>query len=227
MRTRYVHLLLAAFVIIAGTRASAQLDVGEKAPRFDIKDIHSRIIPSQQLEGWIIIYGFGNEDTANTALGYLKKATEAEPAAEGLIYVCVADTTSHNTKVLQPFVRTLLRNEYKNQINEVRSILKDKGAEYDFKLENRYILIADMQADIFKLFGIYDQRNLPHVFIVDGDHRVRGHYTEYSDDLEETLRYVLAERAGEDRYALDVKKRKRGIWKRYAVGALAAWFILN
>lgn len=196
--------------------------------RFDIKDVNGRLVHGKDLEGWIILFGFGTEKTADQSLEYLKLLTKSEPRAEGVLYVCVADTSPHNTPVLRSFVKKLLKKEYRKQIR----ILEESYGRWNITpaapLEDTYLLVADMKADLFEMFGIADQKDLPHLFIMDGKYRLRGHFTEFNDEVANAYRLVLAERETDRQFALKAARRKKNVWKKYAlVGGVALWLALK
>lgn len=208
---------------------SATPDKTLSIERFDIKDVNGRLVHGKDLEGWIILYGFGTEKTADQSLDFLKRLTKDEPRAEGVLYVCIADTSNHNTPALRPFVKKLLKKEYRKQIKILEESYAKWGIEPAAPLENRYLLIADMKADLFDMFGISDQKDKPHLFIMDGKYRVRGHYTEYGEEAADVYRMVLAERETDREFALKSQTRKKKTWKKYALigGAVALYFALS
>lgn len=216
----------------AATEATATAPAQDKPlniERFDIKDVNGRLVHGKDLEGWIILYGFGTEKTADQSLDFLKRLTKEEPRAEGVLYVCIADTSSHNSPVLRPLVKKILKKEYRKQINILEESYAKWGIEPPAKLENRYLLVADMKADLFDMFGIADQKDKPHLFIMDGKYRVRGHYTDFSDEVADAFRFVLAERETDRQFALKSHAKKKKTWKKYALigGAVALYFVLN
>jgi len=223
-----ISLVVLAAALLFTTAADAEpLKAGDKAPRFDIVDIMGRIIRSDDLKDWIVVYGFGDEDSAEHALAMLKDLTRAEPDPKGVLFVCVADTSKHNTKILRPFVKKLLKKEYAKEVRNVEAILKEKGVVTTTKLENRYILVADMGADIFELFGISDSKNIGQGFIVDSTGVIRGHYTQYSDQMAETLRTAMASREADKMFALKTNKKKKSTWKYYAAAGVVLWLALK
>ncbi|MFC1474933.1 hypothetical protein ACFLQK_02700 [bacterium] len=220
--------ILATVVMFVSAGSSAEpLKIGDRAPEFDIKDIMGRIIRADDLEDWIIVYGFGDEGSAEHALGMLKDLTRAEPDPKGVLFVCVADTSKHNSKILRPFVKKLLKKEYKKEIKNVEAILQEKGVETSTRLENRYILVADMKADIFQLFGISDTKNIAQGFLVDGNGIIRGHYMEYSDKMAEDLRLAMTTREADRQYALKSGRKKKSKWKYYVLGGAVLWLTLK
>ncbi len=203
-----------------------RIPVGTRIERFTIKDINNRLINAEQLKDWIIVYGFGNEKTADEAIDWLERITLEEQPGEGILFVCVADTSKHNSKILRPVVKKILKKEYRKNINKLKAALKEKNIELGYKLENRFMLVADMHADIYKLFGLNNQREKAHIVIVDGNHRVVGHFTEYSQMVPETLRLAVTQRETEKQLRrLAFKKRKKNMLVRYAVGGALGYLV--
>jgi len=197
-------------------------------PRFDIKDLYGRVIAGKDLEGWIVLYCFGNEDTAEQGISWIKKLTLPHFNAEGILYVIVADTSKYH-KALFPMVKKQAKGAYEENLADYTKELAEKGYEYNFKLEDRYIMTLDTGAAVFDLFQIED-RKIPHVFIMDGSHTVRGHFTEYNEDAAKLLSDVIAERAAQklaDEYQLTMNVRKRQMWKRYALIGGVAWLLIK
>lgn len=203
-----------------------RLPVGSEIERFTIKDINNRLIPAGQLKDWIIVYGFGNENTAEESIGWLKELTLEEKPGDGVLFVCVADTTKHNNKLLRPVVKKILKKEYRRNISSLQEKLDENNIDLGYPLENRFMLVADMQADVYELFGIHNQREKPHIVIVDGRHRVMGHFNEYSEKVPETFRLAVTQRETEKQLdKLTIKKRKKNMLVRYAIGGALGYLI--
>lgn len=197
-------------------------------PRFDIKDLYGRIVSAQDLDGWIVLYCFGNEDTAELGISWLKKLTLDHFNAQGILYVIVADTSKYH-KALFPMVKKKAKSAYEENLANYTKELEEKGYNYDFKLEDRYVMTLDTAAKVFDLFRIKD-RGIPHIFMLDGAHTVRGHFTEYNQDAAKLLGDIIAERDAKklaEQYQLSMQVRKRQMWKRYAIIGGAAWLLLK
>lgn len=199
------------------------------APDLYIKDVFGRIITAADLNGWIVLYGFGNEDNADKAVGWIRELSLAYPNVEGVLYVLVADASGY-TKVLQPFVRKVLKREYKKNMQDIKARLTEKGIKLNYALEDRCVLIADSKADFFNAFGIGDQRNLPHMIFVDANRKVRAHFTEYSDEVPKTLGKLLEERKSKQSpimTALKMSHKKKSMVARYAILGGLLWLLLK
>ena len=197
-------------------------------PRYDIKDLYGRVIAGRDLEGWIVLYCFGNENTADEGIQWLKQLTLKHFNAEGILYVIVADTSKYH-KALFPMVKKQAKSAYESSLANFKKELDEREYKYDFALEDRYIMTLDTGAAVFHLFQIKD-RAIPHVIIMDADHKVRGHYTHYTDTAADLLGQVLAEREAKKKaaeYPLTMKTRKRQMWKRYALLGAVAWLVLR
>ena len=198
-------------------------------PRFDVKDLYGRVIAGADLQDWVVLYCFGNEDTAGEGINWLKQLSLKNFDAKGILYVIVADTSKYH-KALFPMVKKQAKGEYEKKLQEFTRELEENGYKYDFKLEDRYVMTLDTSAAVFKLFGIGGQRAIPHVFIVDGNGQVRGHFTQYTDAAPELLKQVLAERDAHKQaaaYQLTMKTRKRQMWKRYALFGAIGWLVFK
>ena len=101
-------------------------------PRFDVKDLFGRIIFGDDLEGWVILYCFGNEDTAEQGVGWLKKLTLSNFDAEGILYVIIADASRYH-KALFPIVKKQAKGAYDEYLQDFRKQLEEKGYAYEFK----------------------------------------------------------------------------------------------
>jgi len=200
----------------------------EKPQRFDIKDIFGRIIKADDLKGWIIIYGFGNEDNAEQAVEWLKQLTVSFPDTQGIMYVLVADASRYN-KVFQPIVKKILKKEYSKNIEDLKARFVAKNIPITYSLEDRYILVIDTKGELLDLFGIApDDRKTPHAIIVDGDHRVRAHFTQNTPELTAALGKVIEERKAQQAYAaVKMAHRKKKMWTRYALLGGLLYFVLK
>ena len=198
----------------------------DSVPRFDVKDVYGRIINAKDLEGWIILYGFGNEDTAETAIQWLKKITFQNFQAKGVIYILIADTSKYH-KILAPVVKKQLKGEYEKQLDIFRKELSERNITYDFNLEDRCIIVMDSKAELFKLFNIDDHKDVPHLFVVDGDNNIRGYANEYSDSIVDLFNEVVSDRDDKEKYSLTMHQKKRQMWKRYALGGLLIWLLVK
>ena len=204
--------------------ATATQAITGAVPDFDFKDVYGRIVKAQDLKDWIVVYGFGNEDNADVAIGWLKNITFANPNATGVLYVSVADASKYD-KIMYPFVKKVVKQEYKKKITQIRNEFTERGIPCNFVLEDRYMITIDTKANIFKLFGIGDLRKQPHLFIVDGARNVRGHFTEYSDAVPALFAKVIAERDVKKNFIMTTHAKKKNSLRRYALGAAAVWLI--
>lgn len=205
--------------------ATATVEVTE-VRRFNIKDVYGNIVNGTDLEGWVMVYAFANEDTADFAVEMLNALSRKNLKAEGILYVLVGDGSKYH-KLLAPFVRKELKKAYEQEMRDLYKKMDEEGIILDYRLEDRYLMVADMKAMIFKLFKINDRKDVAHLFILDGSHKVRGHYTEYSDAMSETLSAALAERDAKKEYELTTHRRSRQMWKRYALGGLLVWLAIK
>jgi len=190
--------------------------------RFDIKDVFNRLIPGDELEGWIVVYGFGNEHNAEEVVGWLKEVSRLYPEEKGMIYICIADTSKYH-KVLAPMVKKTLKKEYDKELERLNNWYSENGIEPGFKIEDRYIMVNDSGAGYFHAFGIGDQRDIPHVFIMDGDHRLRGYFKGEPEKMKELMGTLLTERRTNEFAKIHMKQRKKKMWKRYAVIGGLVW----
>ncbi|HOX28840.1 MAG TPA: hypothetical protein PLQ76_06780 [bacterium] len=189
-------------------------------PRFDVKDIYGRIFPADTLAGWIVVYGFGNDKNADEAIEWLKKITFTYPDSKGVLYVIVADSSKF-PRIMYPFVKKVVKEEYEKQLAALQKKFTDMGINVNYPLDSRYIMVIDSKAELFDVFGIKGDRDKPHAFILDGNHRVRGHFTSYSDELPATLAAVMADRDKEQQFSLKTRKAKKNTMKKVAIGAAA------
>lgn len=202
----------------AGATGTVKFDV----PRFDIKDVNGRLIYGEQLKGWIVVYAFGNEDNAETGVGWLKEVAKTNPTEDGVLFVIIADASRY-PNVMGPFVKKVMKKEYRKEIDRLEQELDERNIHPPFKMENRYLMVANMSGAYFRLFGIGDQKNVPHIFFVDGGHGVRAHYTSRTDEMVGTLGTLISERKSQNRFTLDIKKKKKNKFKRYAVIGALVW----
>jgi len=203
---------------------AAPLEIPKVAPPFDFKDIFGRVIKSEDLKGWIVVYGFGNEDNADTGVEWIKKLSLAFPNTKGVLYVIVADASKYN-KIMYPLVKRVVKQQYRNKMIAMKKEFSEKGMPVDFVLEDRYMMTLDMKADVFKLFGIGDDRKIVHFFFVDGNRNVRAHFTEYTDAAQNLFGQILAARDSKQAYQIKTHKRKKNMITRYALAGAAVWLI--
>lgn len=206
--------------------ATASYTILPTVPRFDIKDIFGRIVKGQDLDGWIIIYGFGNEDNADQAVEWLRVLSKQHIHDKGILFILIGDVSKYH-RVLQPTVRKELKKQYNENMGKMYKELSDEGVTIDYKLEDRCLMVADTSAAFFDLFGIGGARDIPHLFIVDGSHKVRYHFSSYSDNVSGALSGLVAENNSKQQYQLKMGTRKRQMWKRYAAIGLLGWFLLK
>ena len=213
-----------ALLLFARVSAFAEgpVPVGQQVPRFDIKDINGRFIPADQLKGWIVVYGIGNEDTADKGLEWIRELTRANPDAKGVVYIVIADVHNRDSKILRPLVKKILKKEYRKNINALQKEFDEKGIKLDHPVEDNYFVVADFKSDIMKLFGVADMMQKPHGFLMDGTHTVRGYFTSYSDEIPKTFTALLAERDAQKQYAMKSQEIKGDtkIAKYLLIGAL-------
>jgi hypothetical protein len=207
----------------AATQAPAP-EIPKTVPPFDFKDIYGRVVKSEDLKGWIVVYGFGNEKNADTGVEWVRNLTLEYPNVKGVLYVLVADASKYD-KFMYPLVKRIVKQEYKKKLVEIKNKFNEKGLPVDFVLEDRYMMTLDIKADIFKLFGVGDSRDVIHFFIVDGDRNVRGHFTEYSDTAVKLFGQVIADREAKQAYQIKTHKRKKNMVTRYAIAGAAVWLI--
>jgi hypothetical protein len=200
--------------------APAQLRI---AP-FDIKDINSRIIRADELKGWIVVYAFGNEDNADQGVAWLKEAAKTRITSDGVMFVIIADASRY-PKVTAPFIKKVLKKEYRKEMDKLQGEVAEKNIVLPFKLEDRYWMIADFSGAYFAHFGIADQKNIPHIFFVDGDGNMRGHFTERTDEMVATLGALVDERDSKKLYALQITRKKKNLLRRWGLIGLGAFLI--
>ncbi len=212
---------------IAEQSAPASRALPQEISRFNIKDIYGRIIPAEQLEDWIIVYGFGNEKNAMTMVGWLKEITLAYPDTKGVMFVCIAETSKY-PKVMGPMVRRVLKKEYEQELETLGKKLEEKGFKQEKPLDEKYIMIADTSGAYYDHFGIGDGKDDAHVFIFDGNHAPRAYFSEYSEEMKTTLAGLLAEREEKQKFAaIQMSAKKKNIFKKYAlIGAAVAAGVL-
>lgn len=194
--------------------------------RFDIKDVFGKVIPGKDLDGWIIGYAFGNEKNADTAIGWLKKVGLAHPDADGVIYIIVADASTYS-RVLQPVVKKIMKREYKKNMQGIKKEMVEKNIKFKYELEERFILVADTKGEIFERFGIADKKDIPHLIVVDGTHKARADFTEYSDEVPAMIGKLMDERDQAKKYAYKTSQRKKNMLPRYAALGGLLWLLLK
>lgn len=237
--TKFLSFAVLAFVLFAAAGAAlAQQAAPEAAtatytvmpvvPRFDIKDIYGRVIKGDDLKGWIIVYGFGNENNADQAVEWLSTLSKQNIHAKGILYVLFGDVSKFH-RVLQPTVRKELKKNYEAQMDKFYKELAADNITIDYKLEERYIVVADTSAAYFDLFGIGNDREIPHMFIADGTNKIRYHFTTYSDAAAQALSDIIAEQENNLPAKTEVKMtvRKRQMWKRYALIGVLGWVLIR
>ncbi|MFA6449585.1 MAG: hypothetical protein WCX65_08960 [bacterium] len=202
----------------------APVEIPKIAPPFDFKDIYGRVIKAEDLKNWVVVYGFGNEHNADTGIEWIKNLTLAHPNVKGVLYVIVADASKYD-KLMYPLVKRVVKQEYKKKLVDIRNEFKEKGLPVDFVLEDRYMMTLDLKADIFNLFGISDSRDIVHFFIVDGNRNVRAHFTEYNQAASDLFGQVIAERDAKQAYQMKTHKRKKNMFRRYALAGAAVWLV--
>jgi hypothetical protein len=203
--------------------AGATAAIQTKVPWFDVKDISGRIVQGDQLKGWIVVYAFGNEDNAETGVDWLKQVAKTNPTADGVLFVIIADASKY-PKVMGPFVKKVMKKEYRKEMDRIKAYLDEKNIHPPFNLEDRYLMVADTSGAYFNLFGIGGQKNIPHIFFVDGEHNIRAHFTAGSDEMVGTLSTLIADRESQKQFGLNIKKKKKNVFKRYAVIGALVWF---
>ncbi len=198
------------------SQAGPQADIPAVVPDFDFKDVYGRVVKAEDLKNWIVVYGFGNEKNAETAIGWLEELTFSNPNAEGILYVSVADASKYQ-KIMYPFVKKVAKEEYKKKIGSIKRKFVERGIECKFVPEDRYMLTLDTKADIFELFGIDGHKNVPHIFIVDGNRNVLAHFTEYTEAVPAALSKALAARETAANLVMKTHARKKNVFKRWGL----------
>lgn len=205
----------------AAAEQAPALNIPAVIPPFDFKDIYGRVVKADDLKGWIVVYVFGNDKNADTGVDWIKKITYGHPNVKGVLYVIVADASKFD-KIMYPLVKRVVKEEYHKKIIEIKKEFAEKNIPIDYAVEDRYMMTLDIKGDVFKLFGVWDDRKNNQIVIVDGDRNVVAHFSAFSDEVNTAFGKTIDEREAKSSYKMVTHKRKKNMAKRALYTGAAA-----
>lgn len=219
------------FLLLIATCAPAQ-EIGKPAPLFEVKDIFDKTLDLRQMKGWIIFIGFGNVDNYEVSVNWLKELRLAIPDRDNVFFLAVADTRKY--RLLKMFAKGVITKGYDDEIKEFDSRMKDRNITVKGNIRDNFLLVTDWSGSVFGMYGLSGSADKPHLFIIDGDGVLRGHFTE-SDSMDSMVALTKQIIKESDEKTVAAAKLKFGkarkswtgnlVW--YPIAALAFYYAVK
>lgn len=152
-----------------------------KLTDFKTVDLRKREINTADLRGKILIIGVSTQETSDymidwqTEVGYETGITL--DGYDEISIISVADVSSFSW-VMKPFVKKVLNDTNKKANKRLLERFEEHKAEPPSDIGDRIYFIPDWSGDIVKGFGIENQMVKPHMFIIDTNGNIAGHFWE-------------------------------------------------
>jgi hypothetical protein len=170
----FLSVIFNSALVVAGDQTGSQIK--------DFKgiDIRDRGIGTLALRGKIIILGFSNQETSDqliewqTLIGYETGINLG--GYDDISILSIADV-SRFPWIIRPIVRSRVREIYHKANQRLFQRFEANGTEPPPDLGDRLYLLPEWSGEILKEFGIDQEMHQPHLFIVDQQGVVAGHFT--------------------------------------------------
>lgn len=152
-----------------------------KLTDFKTVDLRKREINTADLRGKILIIGVSTQETSDymidwqTEVGYETGITL--DGYDEISIISVADVSSFSW-VMKPFVKKVLNDTNKKANKRLLERFGEHKIEPPSDIGDRIYFIPDWSGDIVKGFGIENQMVKPHMFIIDTNGNIAGHFWE-------------------------------------------------
>jgi hypothetical protein len=230
-RMKYFRYLLPALLLLVLSVPCSASDTEVATTTLQFKDIFDRTLDTSQLNDWVVVVGFGNIDNRQVLLEWMKDLRLAIPERNNMLFIAVADVRKY--KNIKLFAKGIIRDGYRDEVDDLRRKAMERNLNVPLNINDYLIVVADWTGEYFKLFGIENDSDRPHLYIIDGDRKLRGEFTQ-SDKFEDILKTT------QDIYAdADAKKKAESVlslkflggdksrWTRWIPIVLSAFLIMR
>lgn len=176
---RWTGVPLAVASLLAGAVAAA-LPVGD----FEAEDLQGRIVDSRRLRGKVVLLGLATDETSDEVVDWqVRLGYEAGVVLGGgdrVEVVSIADVSEY-LWIARPFVRGRLSGIDRQARERLLARFAEEETEPPPDLDDRVHLVPDWSGRIARGLAPESERHLPHMFVLDADGEIRGHFTENSE----------------------------------------------
>lgn len=224
---RWLPAILLLFLLSAPCAAQ---DTEVATATLQFKDIFDRTLDTSNLHDWIIVVGLGNLDNRQVLLNWMKDIRLSFPDRKNMLFIAVADVRKFRN--IKLFAKGVMRDGYQDEIDDLRRKAMERNLKVPLNINDYLIVVPDWDGNYFKSFGIDNDAERPHLFIIDGDRKMRGQFTE-SNSLDQILKLtsdIIADadaKKKESILSLKFLGGDKSRWMRWLPIAVSTFFILR
>ena len=166
-------------LVIAGTIVMTIPDTHAQVIDIQAEDIRGRNVDTSVLRGGIILIGFATQKTSHaliewqTEVGYDAQVTLK--GGKDIFIIVVADASSF-PRIIKPIVKMKLKGTYKRANTRLVERFEEHQTKPPDDVNDIIHFIPDWTGDIVKAFGIAEDMDIPHIFLIGKDGAIVGHF---------------------------------------------------
>lgn len=155
--------------------------VDTKAPNFELTDIKGRKASLAQFKGRILILGLADRKTGKLVKPWQIELGFRFRKSPGVVSAIILDL--HGVpRGFRSFARESVLKGVEDSVEKIVELYEQAGETPPQNLADLFFVVPDWKGGVAKSFRLKEAMDKPHLFIIDGQGMIRGHFTANTEE---------------------------------------------